>query len=262
MSTDHNSADPSVTEKTESFVSHLVELRSRIMWALLGVGVFAVLLAVKPGMGELYALVAKPLTKELPAGGSMIATDVTGTFMIPIKVLFMGAFVLALPWVLYQIWAFVAPGLYNHEKKLILPLIISSTLLFYCGMAFAYFVFFPAVFHFFVGMTPENVKYMTDIEKYLSFVLTMFIAFGIVFETPVVVVMLVRTGLLSIAKLKEIRPYVFLGAFVVGAIFTPPDILSQFMLAVPLYILYEVGILAAGLIGGKKTAPAADSSGA
>jgi sec-independent protein translocase protein TatC len=262
MSTDNNSTDPNLTEKAESFVSHLVELRSRVMWAMLGVGIFAIGLAFYPGMLELYTIVAKPLTNVLPKGGSMIATDVTGTFMIPIKVLFMTAFVLALPWVLYQIWAFVAPGLYNHEKKLIFPLIVSSTLLFYCGMAFAYYIFFPAVFKFFVGMTPTGVQYMTDIEKYLSFVLTMFIAFGIVFETPVVVVTLVLTGIVKVAKLKEIRPYVFLGAFVIGAIFTPPDILSQFMLAVPLYILYEVGILAAGIIGGKKTAPASDSSGA
>jgi sec-independent protein translocase protein TatC len=263
MSTDHNSADPSVTEKTESFVSHLVELRTRIMWAFGVVLVFFLILAFGwPGMGAIYTAVAKPLMAELPKGATMISTDVTGTFMVPMKVTFMAAFVLCLPWVLYQIWAFVAPGLYNHEKKLIFPLIVSSTLLFFCGMAFAYYVFFPSVFQLFVKMTPTGVQMMTDIEKYLSFVMTMFIAFGIVFETPVVVVTIVRTGLVTVEKLKEIRPYVFLGAFIIGAIFTPPDVLSQFMLAVPLYILYEVGILAAGVIGGKKTAPAADSSGA
>jgi sec-independent protein translocase protein TatC len=255
--------DPSVTEKAESFVSHLVELRTRIMWAL---GVVLVVFFIMgfgwPGMGKIYSLAANPLMKELPQGATMIATDVTGTFMVPMKVTFMAAFVLCLPWVLYQIWAFVAPGLYNHEKKLIFPLIVSSTLLFFCGMAFAYYVFFPSVFQLMVKMTPDGVKMFTDIEKYLSFVMTMFIAFGIVFETPVVVVTLVRSGIVSVAKLKEIRPYVFLGAFIVGAIFTPPDVLSQFMLAVPLYVLYEVGILAAGIIGGKKTAPAADSSGA
>jgi sec-independent protein translocase protein TatC len=263
MSTDHNNTDPNLTEKAESFVSHLVELRSRIVWALgVVLGVFFILGFGWPGMGQIYSLAANPLMKELPQGATMIATDVTGTFMVPMKVTFMAAFVLCLPWVLYQIWAFVAPGLYNHEKKLIFPLIVSSTLLFFCGMAFAYYVFFPSVFQLMVKMTPDGVKMFTDIEKYLSFVMTMFIAFGIVFETPVVVVTLVRTGIISVVKLKEIRPYVFLGAFVIGAIFTPPDVLSQFMLAVPLYILYEVGILAASIIGGKKTAPAADSSGA
>ncbi len=240
---------------TETFVSHLVELRKRLMWAV-GVVfiVFLILAFIWPGMGSIYTLVAKPLMTELPKGATMISTDVTGTFMVPVKVTFMAAFILCLPWVLYQIWAFVAPGLYQHEQKFILPLIVSSTLLFFCGMAFAYYIFFPSVFHFFVGATPDGVKMMTDIEKYLSFVLTMFIAFGIVFETPIVVVTLVRTGIVTVEKLKEIRPYVFLGAFIVGAIFTPPDVLSQVMLAVPLYVLYEFGIIAAGILG-KKSPP-------
>jgi sec-independent protein translocase protein TatC len=249
-------------EATESFVSHLVELRQRVIYAAAAVIVGTIILAIFPGMAKIYSLVAQPLISELPKGASMIATDVTGTFMVPLKVTFMAAFVLTLPWVLYQIWAFVAPGLYKHEQKLILPLIVSSTLLFFCGMAFAYYVFFPSVFKLFVGMTPVGVKMMTDIEKYLSFVLTMFVAFGITFETPVVVVTLNRTGIISIEKLKEIRGYVLVGAFVIAAIVTPPDVLSQFMLAVPLYILYEVGIFACRFLGKKSTDPNAPATGA
>jgi sec-independent protein translocase protein TatC len=244
--------------QTETFVSHLVELRKRVMLAFGAVIVVTIILAIYPGMANLFSLVAKPLAKVLPQGQSLIATDVIGVFMIPLKVTFMTAFILCLPWVLYQIWAFVAPGLYQHEQKLILPLIVSSTLLFFCGMAFAYYVFFPSVFQFFVGFQPENVKMTPDIEKYLSFVLTMFIAFGITFETPVVVVTLNRTGIISLEKLKEIRGYVLVGAFVIAAIFTPPDVLSQFMLAVPLYILYEVGIFACRFMG--KRAPAEDEA--
>ncbi len=247
---------PNIDGQTESFVSHLVELRKRVIYAVLAVLGMTIALAIFPGMAKMYSLVAQPLLTELPKGASMIATDVTGTFMVPLKVTFMAAFVLTLPWVLYQIWAFVAPGLYQHEQKLVVPLIVSSTLLFFCGMAFAYYVFFPAVFKLFVGITPAGVQMMTDIEKYLSFVLTMFIAFGITFETPVVVVTLNRTGMVSLAKLKEIRGYVLVGAFVIAAIFTPPDVLSQFLLAVPLYVLYEIGILAASVLGRKDNAVA------
>jgi sec-independent protein translocase protein TatC len=244
-------SDSGTTEQTETFVSHLVELRKRVMLAVGAVILLTFILAAYPGMGKIYSAIAQPLMKVLPEGGRMIATDVTGTFMIPLKVTFMAAFILCLPWVLYQIWAFVAPGLYQHEQKLILPLIVSSTLLFFCGMAFAYYVFFPSVFKLFVGMTPVGVEMATDIEKYLSFVLTMFIAFGITFETPVVVVTLNRTGIVSLAKLREYRGYVLVGAFVIAAIVTPPDVLSQFMLAVPLYVLYEVGILACTVFGKK-----------
>jgi sec-independent protein translocase protein TatC len=211
------------------------------------------ILALYPGMSNLYTIVAKPLLQNLPAGGTMIATDVTGTFMVPLKVLFMAGFLLALPVVLYQIWSFVAPGLYQHEKKLIMPLIVSSTLLFFAGMAFAYYVFFPSVFHFFASLTPTGVQMATDIEKYFSFVLSMFVAFGITFETPVIVVTLIMAGIVSRAKLAEWRSYIFLGAFVVGAIFTPPDILSQFMLAIPLYLLFELGLLFALFLPVKKT---------
>jgi sec-independent protein translocase protein TatC len=183
----------------------------------------------------------------------MIATDVTTPFFVPMKVTMMVAFVLALPNTLYQIWAFVAPGLYAHEKRLIVPLIISSVLLFITGMAFAYFLVFPVVFGFMSAVTPEGVSMMTDIDNYLSFVLGMFIAFGITFEVPVVVVLLVRFGIVDIAKLKEARPYVIVGAFIVAAVVTPPDVLSQVMLAVPLWLLFELGVVVAGWIGKSET---------
>jgi sec-independent protein translocase protein TatC len=179
----------------------------------------------------------------------MIATDVAGAFFVPMKVTIMVAFLVALPFVLYQAWAFVAPGLYAHEKKLAIPLLLASVLLFFIGMGFAYFIVFPTVFKFINAFAPEGVAVMTDIDKYLSFVLTTFMAFGITFEVPVVVIVLVRVGLVSVEKLREIRPYVIVGAFIVGAIFTPPDVLSQFMLAVPMWLLYELGIVLAQLIG-------------
>jgi len=185
------------------------------------------------------------LLSKLPQGGQMIATDVTTPFFVPLKVTMMAAFLIALPYILYQIWRFVAPGLYAHEKKFIVPLIVASTSLFFCGMAFAYFVVFPAVFRFVVASAPQGVAVMTDIDKYLSFVLGMFMAFGITFQVPVVVVVLVRMGFVSVEKLRDIRRYVIVGAFVVGAIFTPPDVVSQFMLAMPLWLLYEAGIVVA-----------------
>ena len=195
-----------------------------------------------PWARDLYALLAQPMIASMPAGGQLIATEVTAPFFVPMKVTMMAAFVIALPYLLYQIWAFVAPGLYAHERKLVAPLIITSTLLFICGMAFAYYLVFPVVFHFMVSVAPTGVAVMTDIGKYLDFVLTLFLAFGVTFEVPVAVVILVRMGVVSVAKLKDIRPYMIVGAFVLGAVFTPPDVVSQVMLAVPLWLLYEVGI--------------------
>jgi sec-independent protein translocase protein TatC len=227
----------------DTFISHLVELRDRLLRSILAVVV--VFLGLFPWARELYALLAKPLLAALPAGGKMIAIDVVGVFLVPVKVAFLVAFVIALPYVLYQAWAFVAPGLYMHEKRLVLPLVIASTLLFLLGMSFAYFLVFPLVFKFMASIAPEGVAWMTDIDKYLSFVLTTFIAFGVTFEVPVVVIVLVRAGVVSVEKLKEVRPYVIVGAFVIGAIFTPPDVLSQVMLAVPLWLLYELGIVLA-----------------
>jgi sec-independent protein translocase protein TatC len=229
-----------------SFISHLIELRDRLLRAVLAIVVIFVCLF--PWAQDLYALLAKPLLVALPKGGQMIATEVTTPFFVPLKVTMMTAFLLAMPWVFYQAWAFVAPGLYQHEKRIGVPLLIASVILFLLGMAFAYFLVFPIVFGFIVGVAPEGVAVMTDIGKYLDFVLTMFMAFGITFEVPVVVVLLVKMGMVSIAKLREIRPYVIVGAFVVGAIFTPPDVVSQFMLAVPLWILYELGIIVAMMV--------------
>ena len=178
----------------------------------------------------------------------MIATEVTTPFFVPVKVTLMAAFLLAMPWVFYQAWAFVAPGLYQHEKRIGVPLVIASVILFLMGMAFAYFLVFPVVFGFIVGVAPAGVAVMTDIGKYLDFVMTLFMAFGVTFEVPVAVVLLVKMGMVSVAKLREIRPYVIVGAFVIGAIFTPPDVISQFMLAVPLWVLYELGIVVAAMI--------------
>lgn len=230
-------------EREDSFMSHLIELRKRLLIAVGSVvGVFIVLF-IYPGASPIYDLLAQPMLASLPQGTRMIATGVITPFMVPVKVTLMAAFVVALPVVLYQAWAFVAPGLYRHEKRLAMPLIISSTLLFIAGMAFCYFVVFRTVFHFIASFAPQSITPAPDIEAYLSFVMTMFMAFGITFEVPVVVVLLVRTGLVTVEKLRASRGYVIVGAFVIAAVVTPPDVVSQFMLAVPLCILYEVGLI-------------------
>lgn len=227
-----------------SFIAHLLELRTRLLHSF--VALLVVFVGLFPWAKEIYALLAQPLLAKLPQGGQMIATDVTTPFFVPLKVALMAAFVISLPYILYQLWRFVAPGLYAHEKKLIFPLIAASMMLFFCGMAFAYFAVFPVVFGFITAAAPAGVAVMTDIDKYLSFVLGMFVAFGVTFQVPVAVVVLVRMGVVTPAKLREVRPYVIVGAFVVGAIFTPPDVVSQFMLAMPLWLLYEAGIVVAG----------------
>ncbi|MEO6974893.1 MAG: twin-arginine translocase subunit TatC [Gallionella sp.] len=234
----------------ESFIAHLVELRRRLVNAV--VAVLVVFVCLFPWASNLYTLLARPLLSKLPKGGQMIATDVTTPFFVPLKVALMAAFLITLPYILYQAWRFVAPGLYEHEKRLVWPLIISSTILFFCGMAFAYFLVFPIVFGFITASAPLGVAVMTDIDKYLSFVLTMFMAFGLTFQVPVAVVLLVRMGFVTVKKLREIRPYMVVGAFVIGAIFTPPDVVSQSMLALPLWLLYEVGILVSVWVGRKK----------
>lgn len=231
----------------ESFISHLIELRDRLIRAILAVVI--VFVCLFPWAKELYALLAQPLIASLPRGGQMIATDVVGVFLVPMKVALMVAFLIALPYVLYQIWAFVAPGLYSHEKRLILPLVVASLALFVLGMSFAYFLVFPTVFSFMAKVAPDGVAWMTDIDKYLSFVMTTFIAFGVTFEVPVIVIVLVRIGIVELQKLKEVRPYVIVSAFIIAAVFTPPDVVSQFMLAVPLCLLYELGIFLARFIG-------------
>lgn len=238
---------------SENLISHLLELRKRLLNS--AVALLLVFICLFPWAANLYSLLARPLLAKLPKGGQMIATDVTTPFFVPLKVAMMAAFLIALPYILYQLWRFVAPGLYLNEKRWILPLLVSSVLLFFCGMAFAYFAVFPMVFGFITAAAPQGVAVMTDIDKYLSFVLNMFVAFGMAFQVPIAVVLLVKTGMVTTAKLREARPYVIVGAFVVGAIFTPPDVVSQFMLAMPLWILFEAGIVVAGWTGtGKKPA--------
>jgi sec-independent protein translocase protein TatC len=239
-----------MSEETESFISHLIELRDRLLRIVAGIVITFICLF--PFANRIYTLLAQPLLKHLPQGGQMIATAVTTPFFVPMKVAMLAAVVISLPFSLYQIWAFVAPGLYQHEKRFAAPMVVFSTLLFLLGMAFAYFLVFPVVFGFLAGTAPEGVAVMTDIGNYLDFVITLFMAFGFAFEVPVVVVVLVRMGLVEVATLKDIRPYVIVGAFIVGAVLTPPDVLSQLMLAFPLWLLYEAGILAAGLVGGRR----------
>ncbi len=231
---------------SDTFVSHLIELRDRLLRII--IGIVLITLVLFPFANDIYHFLAQPLLQSLPVGGRMIATDVTTPFFVPMKVVLLAAFMISLPHTLYQIWAFVAPGLYTHERRLIGPLVFASTLLFLFGMAFAYFLVFPVVFGFITHTAPEGVAVMTDIGKYLDFAITLFIAFGLAFEVPVAVVLLVSAGIVSVASLREARSYVIVGAFVLGAIFTPPDVISQVMLAVPLWLLYEVGILVAGLI--------------
>lgn len=226
---------------TESFISHLIELRDRLLRIV--IGFFVVFILFFPFANKIYALLAAPLLSQLPAGGQMIATAVTTPFFVPLKVAMMAAFVVSLPHTLYQVWAFVAPGLYAHEKRFMIPMIVASTLLFLTGMTFAFYLVFPVIFGFIVGSAPEGVAVMTDIGNYLDFVLTLFMAFGLAFEVPIAVVMAVRFGWVSRKALQEARGYVIVGAFIIGAIFTPPDIISQFMLAVPMWLLYELGII-------------------
>ena len=229
----------------QPFVTHLIELRDRIIKAFIAVALAGVVLALYPGPAALYDILAQPLVAHLPEGAHLIATSVISPFLVPLKILLMAAFLIALPVVLYQVWMFVAPGLYSHEKKLILPLVISSTVLFLIGVAFCYFFVFGQVFKFIQSFAPKSITAAPDIEAYLSFVLTMFLAFGMAFEVPIVVVVLARLGMVSIDKLKEFRPYFVVLAFVIAAVVTPPDVVSQLALAIPMCLLYELGILAA-----------------
>jgi sec-independent protein translocase protein TatC len=242
----------------ESFISHLVELRDRLIRSLIAVAVFLGALCLYPGPGEIYDFLAAPLTAALPDGTKMVAIGVITPFMVPLKVTAMVAFLMALPYILYQAWSFIAPGLYAHEKRLGIPLIVSSTLLFVLGMAFCYYFVFGQVFHFINSFAPKSITPAPDIEAYLSFVMTMFLAFGLSFEVPVALVVLVKLGVVSVEKLKEWRSYFIVGAFVVAAIVTPPDVVSQLALAVPMCLLYEIGILAAGLVSRSRPEVATD----
>jgi sec-independent protein translocase protein TatC len=231
----------------QPFVQHLIELRDRLVKATIAVLVAGAALAIYPGPAELYDLLAAPLVAQLPAGATLIATSVISPFLVPLKILLMTAFLLALPVVLYQVWAFVAPGLYSHEKKLVMPLVVSSTLLFMVGVAFCYFFVFGQVFSFIQSFAPKSITAAPDIEAYLGFVISMFIAFGLAFEVPIVVIVLARMNVVTIEKLKDFRSYFIVLAFIIAAIVTPPDVVSQLALAIPMCILYEIGIWAAQL---------------
>jgi sec-independent protein translocase protein TatC len=229
----------------ETFISHLVELRDRLVRAVIGVAIVCVALMLWPGPAMIYDFLAAPMLASLPVGAKMIATGVSAPFLVPMKVTLVLALILSLPWVFYQAWAFIAPGLYAHEKRLVLPLVFSSSLLFIAGVAFCYFFVFGRVFHFIANFAPSSIAVMPDIENYLDFVISMCLAFGATFEVPVVVVILVRMGFITVEKLKSIRPYVIVGAFVISAIVTPPDAVSQLALAVPMCLLFELGLLLA-----------------
>jgi sec-independent protein translocase protein TatC len=246
-------------EGTEQpFVSHLIELRDRLIRAVIAIGVVFGALFFWPGPAGLYDLLAAPLVAHLPEGSTLIATNVISPFIVPLKITLMAAFLIALPVVLYQVWAFVAPGLYTHEKKLVLPLVVSSTLLFLIGVGFCYFFVFGKVFSFIQSFAPKSITAAPDIEAYLSFVLTMFLAFGLAFEVPIVVVVLARLGMVSIEKLKAFRSYFIVVAFIIAAVVTPPDVISQLALAIPMCLLYEVGIWAAQIFIKHTRAPDAE----
>jgi sec-independent protein translocase protein TatC len=236
-------------DQEQSLISHLIELRDRLLRCVIAVLVpFVILAFLWPKAGYIYDLAAKPMIDTLPIGTKMIATGVITPFMVPMKITALVAFCLVLPYLLYQIWAFIAPGLYQHEKRLALPLIVSSTFLFFAGMAYCYFVVFKMVFSFIAGFAPQSITPAPDIEAYLGFVMTMFVAFGVAFEVPVAVVMLVRFGIAPLQKLREARGYVVVGAFVIAAVVTPPDVLSQLLLAIPLCLLYELGLFIARFV--------------
>ena len=246
----------------QPFVQHLMELRDRMIKAVIAIGVAAGILALFPGPGALYDLMAAPLVASLPAGAKLIATNVISPFVVPIKILFMAAFMAALPVVLYQVWAFVAPGLYSHEKRLVMPLVVSSTLLFFFGVAFCYYFVFGQVFHFIQSFAPKSITAAPDIEEYLNFVLGMFLAFGLAFEVPIAVILLVRMGVLTVAQLRQYRGYFWVAAAIGTALVTPPDAGSMIMLLVVVGGLYEVGILAAQLFIKRAAKPDADPSAA
>ena len=253
---DSGSQDTDTLKASEQpFVQHLKELRDRLVKSFIAVAVMCAILSIFPGPAQLYDLLAAPLVAQLPEGTRLIATSVISPFLVPLKIMLMAGFLLALPVVLYQAWAFVAPGLYAHEKRLVMPLVVSSTILFFIGVAFCYFFVFGQVFKFIQSFAPKSITAAPDIEAYLSFVLTMFIAFGLAFEVPIVVIVLARMGLVTIEKLKAFRSYFIVLAFIISAIVTPPDVVSQLALAIPMVILYEIGIWAAQIFMKHTKAP-------
>jgi len=234
-------AKPDMSDTEQPFLSHLVELRDRLLRAI--VAVVILFLGLAYYANSIYSYLAGPLLKHMPAGSQMIAIEVASPFLTPFKLTLVVAICLAMPYILYQAWAFVAPGLYRHERRLVLPLLIASTVLFYCGMAFAYYVVFPLIFGFMTAAAPKGVTVMTDITQYLDFVLTIFFAFGVAFEVPIFTILLVWTGIVSREALADKRPYVIVGAFFIGAVLTPPDVVSQTLLSIPMWLLFELGLL-------------------
>ncbi len=253
-------AEPEAESGEQSFLSHLIELRERLLKAV--AAVLVILLALIPFANKLYGYLALPLIRHLPQGGTMIATEVASPFLTPIKLAFFVALFLAMPVILYQLWAFVAPGLYRHEKRLAVPILFSAMVLFYVGCAFAYFLVLPAVFAFMTSVAPAGVAVMPDIGRYLDFVLVLFLAFGLCFEVPVVLIILVALGVVTPAQLAKSRSYAIVGAFVVAAVLTPPDVFSQMMLAIPMIVLYELGIFAARIISRRPASAETDAPAA
>lgn len=246
-------------EDTQPLISHLIELRKRLLNSIISVLVIFIVLVFFAN--DIYQLVSAPLIKQLPAGASMIATDVASPFFTPIKLTMMVSVIVAAPIILYQVWAFIAPALYKHERRLMMPLLVSSSLLFYLGMAFAYFIVFPLAFGFFAKTAPAGVLIATDISNYLNFVMALFMAFGVAFEVPVAIVLLCWSGVTTPEELRKKRPYVLVGAFVVGMLLTPPDVFSQTLLAIPMYLLFEVGVFCARFYVGKRRKPAEEDEG-
>ncbi|PCI16306.1 MAG: twin-arginine translocase subunit TatC [Piscirickettsiaceae bacterium] len=239
MPVDPSDNADAIVEET-SFISHLVELRTRLIYALLGI--LTVLLPLLPFANEIYSYLAQPLLVHMPEGSSMVAIEVISPFLAPFKLTLMLSLFLSIPWIFYQIWLFISPGLYEREQKIAIPLVTASTLLFYLGIAFAYYFVLPLIFQFLTSTAPEGVAVMTDITKYLDFVVTLFFAFGLAFQIPIATFLLVRAGITTTESLAEKRPYIIVGTFVVGMFLTPPDIISQTLLAVPMWLLFEVGL--------------------
>ncbi len=246
----------SAVDQPQSIISHLIELRTRLMHSLMCV--LLVFLMLFYFANDIYEVLADPLMQHLPEGTGMIATDVASPFLAPFKLTLVVSIFVSIPYLFYQLWAFVAPGLYRHEKRLVMPLLVSSTLLFYLGITFAYVAVFPLIFGFFTSAAPDGVTVMTDISSYLNFVLKIFFAFGLAFEVPVATVLLVKTGLTSAQSLADKRPYIIVGSFVLGMLLTPPDVVSQILLAVPVWLLYEVGLLFARRVSGPEQALSAE----
>jgi sec-independent protein translocase protein TatC len=263
MTEDQKDAKDELAGTEAPFVSHLIELRDRLIRASIAIAIAFGVLAIWPGPAGLYDLLAAPLVAHLPKGATLIATNVISPVLVPLKITLMAALMLALPYVLYQLWAFVAPGLYSHEKKMVLPLVISSTILFLLGVAFCYFLVIPGMSKFIQAFAPSAITAAPDIEQYFGFVLTLFLVFGIAFEVPVAVIVLARIGVVSIEQLKKMRGYFIVGSFIVAAVVTPPDVISQLALAVPMCVLYEIGIVAAQVFIKQTQAPedAAEASG-